>query len=85
MTNRLLFASRLRRARERRLTLQDLANHTKLSTALFESLEAGTCAGWPVGVYSRAHVRTYAELSGLDADETVKEFVDLFPHLAWSE
>lgn len=81
-----LFGSRLRMARERRrLTLQELATRTKLSASLFASLENGTCHGWPVGVCSRAHVRTYAELVGLDAGEVVDDFSALFPHLAWSE
>ncbi len=84
--DRALFGSRLRLARERRrLTLQDLATHTKLHASLFKSLEEGTCRGWPIGVYSRAHVRTYAELVGLDGGEVVEEFSALFPHLAWSE
>lgn len=84
--DRALFGSRLRLARERRrLTLKDLAAQTKLHASLFESLEEGTCRGWPVGVYSRSHVRTYAELIGLDGDEVVAEFSALFPHLAWSE
>jgi transcriptional regulator with XRE-family HTH domain len=86
VTDPVFFGSRLRRARERRrLTLADLARQTKLSVSLFESLEEGTCERWPVGVYSRAHVRTYAELVGLDGDEIVEEFSALYPHLAWSE
>ncbi len=86
MSNPVLFGARLRRARERRrLSLQDLAHSTKLSASLFASLEEGTCARWPVGVYSRAHVRTYAGLVGLDGSEIVEEFSALFPHLAWSE
>jgi cytoskeleton protein RodZ len=81
-----LFGSRLRLARERRqLTLRDLEARTKLHISLFETLEEGTCRGWPVGVYSRSHIRTYAELVGLDADDVVEEFSTLFPHLAWSE
>ena len=84
--DRALFGSRLRLARERRrLTLRDLEAQTKLHAALFETLEEGSCAGWPVGVYSRSHVRTYAELVGLDAGEIVEEFTTLFPNLAWSE
>lgn len=67
------------------MTLSDLATRTKVSASLFESLEEGTCDRWPVGLYSRAHVRTYAELVGLDGDEVVEEFTALFPHLAWSE
>lgn len=86
MSEPALFGSRLRQARERRrLTLAELARHTKLSASLFESLEEGTCARWPVGVYSRAHVRSYAEFVGLDPGEVVEEFSTLFPHLAWSE
>jgi transcriptional regulator with XRE-family HTH domain len=81
-----LFGSRLRLARERQhLTLQDLAARTKLHASLFAALEEGTCRGWPVGVYSRSHVRTYAELVGLDGGEVVEEFSALFPHLAWSD
>jgi len=84
--DRALFGSRLRLARERRrLTLRDLEAHTKLHAALFETLEEGTCHGWPVGVYSRSHVRTYAELVGLDGGEVVEEFSALFPNLAWSD
>jgi alkylation response protein AidB-like acyl-CoA dehydrogenase len=84
--DRTLFGSHLRLARERRrLTLRDLEARTKLHVSLFESLEDGTCHGWPVGVYSRSHVRTYAELVGLDGNEVVEEFSTLFPHLAWSE
>lgn len=84
--DRALFGSRLRMARERRrLTLKDLEAHTKLHASLFETLEEGTCRGWPVGVYSRSHVRTYAELVGLDGGDVVEEFSALFPHLAWSE
>lgn len=84
--DRALFGSRLRLARERRrLTLQDLETHTKLHKAFFETLEEGTCHGWPVGVYSRSHVRAYAELVGLDGAEVVAEFSTLFPNLAWSD
>jgi hypothetical protein len=84
--DRALFGSRLRLARERRrLTLQDLQAQTKLHALLFETLEEGTCHGWPIGVYSRSHVRTYAELVGLDPGEVVEEFSALFPNLAWSE
>jgi transcriptional regulator with XRE-family HTH domain len=84
--DRALFGSRLRLARERRrLTLQDLEAHTKLHASLFATLEEGTCHGWPIGVYSRSHVRTYAELVGLDPSEVVEDFSALFPNLAWSE
>ncbi|HSL22131.1 MAG TPA: helix-turn-helix transcriptional regulator [Vicinamibacterales bacterium] len=85
MTDRTLFGDRLRRARERsRLTLPDVADRTKLSAARLRSLEEGVCASWPTGVYSRSYVRAYADLVGLDPAETVQEFVELFPQLAWA-
>lgn len=86
VTERALFGSRLRIARERRkLTLVQLADRTKLSASMIAALEDGTCARWPVGVYSRSYVRSYAELVGVDPGETVDEFAALFPHLAFLE
>jgi transcriptional regulator with XRE-family HTH domain len=86
LTERALFGSRLRIARERRrLTLARLADETKLSASMLAALEDGSCARWPVGVYSRSYVRSYAELVGLDPAETVDEFASLFPHLAFVE
>jgi transcriptional regulator with XRE-family HTH domain len=84
LTDRALFGGRLRIARERRkLTLDHLADETKLSASMLAALEDGTCARWPVGVYSRSYVRSYAELVGLDPAETVDEFASLYPHLAF--
>jgi transcriptional regulator with XRE-family HTH domain len=84
LTERALFGSRLRIARERRkLTLAQIATQTKLSSTIIAALEDGTCARWPTGVYSRSYVRSYAELVGLDPAETVDEFAGLFPHLAF--
>lgn len=86
MTNTTLFGDRLRRARERRqLTLHDVAQQTKIGVPTLAALEAGTCARWPVGVYSRSYVRSYAEIVGIDVSETLADFIELFPHLAWTE
>jgi transcriptional regulator with XRE-family HTH domain len=86
VTDRALFGDRLRRARERRkLTLQEIAGRTKISASMLASLEKGECNRWPVGVYSRSYVRSYAESIGLDPAETLAEFVLLFPHLAWTD
>jgi cytoskeletal protein RodZ len=71
-------------ARERRkLSLERLAEETKLSASMIAALEDGSCARWPSGLYSRSYVRSYAELVGLDPAETVEEFVTLFPDLAF--
>jgi transcriptional regulator with XRE-family HTH domain len=83
LTERALFGGRLRIARERRkLSLEKIAEETKLSASMIAALEDGSCARWPSGLYSRSYVRSYAELVGLDPTETVEEFVSLFPDLA---
>ena len=86
MTERVLFGDRLRRARERRkLSIRQIADETKLSASIIETLEDGSCARWPNGVYGRSYVRSYAELVGLDPTETAAEFATLFPELAFLE
>jgi len=46
--------------------------------SLFAGLEAGNCSRWPPGLYARAYVRSYAEVIGLNPDETVEEFAAAF-------
>lgn len=65
----------LRRERERRnITLQHIANQTKVAVPLLEGLEAGDLSRWPGGIYRRAFVKSYAAALGLDADAVVKRF-----------
>ena len=79
VSDRRAFGERLKRQRERAgVTLAAIAQRTKVSTALFAGLEAGDCSRWPLGLYARAYVRGYAEAIGLNADETVEEFVAAF-------
>jgi cytoskeletal protein RodZ len=86
LVERVLFGTRLRGARERRrLSLEHIADATKLSASIVAALEDGSCARWPIGVYSRSYVRSYAELVGLDPAETVDEFATLFPEVAFLE
>jgi cytoskeletal protein RodZ len=57
----------LRQARERRgLTLQQVAQSTKLPLRQLEALERDEFAALPGGMYRRAQVRAYAEAVGLD-------------------
>ena len=73
------FGERLKRQRERRgITLQQISQNTKVPVSLFAGLEAGDCSRWPAGLYARAYIRAYAEAVGLNADETVEEFVAAF-------
>jgi cytoskeletal protein RodZ len=75
------FGSRLRQARERKgVTLREIANRTKISIGVLESLERTDISKLPGGIFSRAFVRSYAREVGLDPDATVEEFIGLFPH-----
>jgi len=70
-----LFGPRLRRERERRgISLDALAEATKVSTDLWEGLERNDVSRWPAGIFARAFVRDYAITVGLDADAVVDEF-----------
>jgi hypothetical protein len=72
-------ADRLKRHRERRgITLESIAQHTKVSARLFAALERGDCSRWPVGLYGRAYIRGYAEAVGLNPDEIVEDFTAAF-------
>jgi cytoskeletal protein RodZ len=77
------FGQKLRREREKkRITLDQLAARTKVAASLLRSLEAGDCARWPGGIYSRGFVRAYAEGTGMDPDHTVSMFVECYPEFA---
>jgi cytoskeleton protein RodZ len=57
----------LRRARQRRgLTLQQIAQSTKIPLRHLEALERDELAALPAGMYRRAQVRAYADAVGLD-------------------
>jgi cytoskeletal protein RodZ len=67
--------SRLKRAREQRgLSLRDIANTTKISTAALIAIERNDFARLPGGVFTRAYLRVYATEVGLDADELTRAY-----------
>jgi transcriptional regulator with XRE-family HTH domain len=75
MPDRDQFGPRLRRERERRgISLQDVADATKVSVDLWEAMEENDFARWPSGIFARAFVRDYARVIGLDTDAVVDEF-----------
>ena len=77
------FGQKLRREREKkRLTLNQLADRTKVGASLLRSLEAGECSRWPGGIYSRGYMRAYAQAIGLDPEQTVTMFVECYPEFA---
>lgn len=80
MSDALAFGQDLRRARERRgLSLEQMAEQTKISASLFAGLERGDLSRWPSGIFRRAFVRSYAETVGLPAEETVARFLSAHP------
>jgi transcriptional regulator with XRE-family HTH domain len=79
VSDRRALGERLKRQRERAgVTLATISQDTKVAVSLFTGLEAGDCSRWPTGLFARAYVRGYAEAIGLNADETVEEFLAAF-------
>lgn len=75
------FGSRMKRVREARgVSLREIANRTKISTSALEALERNDISRLPGGIFGRAFVRAYAEEVGLDPEETIREFLERFPH-----
>ena len=75
------FGAKLREARERRgVTLRQIANATKISVGVLESLERNDISKLPGGIFGRAFVRSYAIEVGLDPEETIQDFIAQFPN-----
>lgn len=78
------FGENLRRQRDRRgIAIQAIADATKINRHMLAALEEGDCSRWPGGIYSRAYIRSYAIAVGLDPEEVVADFCEVFPDLAW--
>ena len=74
------FGSRLRSERERRrIALEAIAENTKIGIGLLKGLERNDLSRWPSGIFRRSFIRSYAEAIGLDADETLREFLEHYP------
>lgn len=77
------FGLHLRGLREARgMTLESVAQATKISVALLVALERGDVSKWPTGLFARAFVRAYANEVGAVAAPLVAEFCRVFPHIA---
>src|SRR5688572_7839951 len=74
------FGPSLKAQRERQgITLQAIADSTKISVSLLAALERNDVAQWPKGIFRRAFVREYAAAIGLPPGQLVSEFSQLFP------
>lgn len=70
---------KLREARERKgVTLRQIANSTKISIAVLESIERNDVSKLPGGIFGRAFVRSFATEVGLDPEVTIQEFIAQF-------
>ena len=86
MTPQQKFGDALKRRREQRgISLQDLAQRTKISASLLAAMERGDCSRWPGGIYSRAWVREYASAIGLDAEQIATRFTKCFSQVAFPD
>src|SRR5829696_8662339 len=74
--------ARLRKHRQdRKIPLRTIAEQTKIKLSLLEGLEKDDISQWPAGIFRRAYVRSYANAVGLDADTTMREFLESYPEL----
>jgi cytoskeleton protein RodZ len=73
------FAEYLRAERERRqLTLDQIADETKIASRHLAALERGDVRNWPGGMYRRAMMRAYAESIGVDREFALHQFEKAF-------
>ena len=74
------FGPRLRQERERRqISLDSIAENTKIGRSLLEALERDDVSRWPSGIFRKNFIRAYAKAVGLDIEATTREFLERFP------
>jgi cytoskeleton protein RodZ len=71
-----IFGERLRREREMRgITLEQISEHTKISTRNLRALETETFKQLPGGIFNKGFVRAYAKYLGINEEEAVADFL----------
>src|SRR5947209_429231 len=81
MSVREAFGPNLRRIRlQRGVSLQQLADSTKVAESLWAGLERNDFSRWPNGIFARAYMREYAKAIGVDPESTVDDFCRWFPN-----
>lgn len=69
------FGERLRREREMRgITLDEIAESTKIARRHLESLEKEDFDSLPGGIFNRGFVRSYARYLGIDEEQAVADY-----------
>ena len=71
-----IFGDRLRREREMRgVSLDEIAERTKIGTRLLKALEEEQFELLPGGIFNKGFVRAYANYLGMDEEQTVAEYL----------
>ena len=74
------FGERLRLQREQKqISLSAVSEQTKIKLSLLEALERDDLSHWPLGLFGRSYIRSYAQAIGLDPLATVREFLEQHP------
>lgn len=70
------FGERLQREREMRsITLEEIADSTKISCRFLRALETEDFGKLPGGIFNKGFVRAYAKFLGIDEEQAVADFV----------
>jgi cytoskeleton protein RodZ len=80
------FGENLRREREMRgVSLEEIADATKIGVRTLRALEADEFEKLPGGIFTRSFVRTYAKYLGLDEESIMAEFQLVAPPSAQTD
>ena len=63
-----------RRREERRITLADISEATRIGTRFLKAIEADNYSILPGGIFTRSFIRAYAKQVGLNEDEAVARY-----------
>ena len=70
------FGDKFRKAREsKELSLDDVANVTKISTRMLQAIEEEHFDHLPGGVFNRGFIRAYAKHLGLNSEDAVNDYL----------
>jgi cytoskeleton protein RodZ len=68
--------STLRRAREtRRLSVDDIADRTKIAPHILEAIDSDALDHVPKGVFARGYLRAYAREVGVDSETLIGDYL----------
>jgi len=74
------FGERLRLQREQKqISLTAVSEQTKIKLSLLEALERDDLSHWPLGLFGRSYLKSYAQAVGLDPTATLREFLERHP------